>query len=488
MQIHDVVGEQVSEEPEVSSALDHEPASPEEPPALQVPEAVTRPEPVTLHGIAPLRGKPAQVFASALPRDVEILSPRQSSLPLRPVMVFGPAVVPAPEVKAPVAPSIPEKPVPEKLAAEKQEPRAPLPRRKPEVRVLSLPVKAEPKPAQPTPKPEIRPIAAKPVEPKPVEAKPVEAAKVEIPKPVEAKPLEAKPAVAKAKEPPKAEPQKQAIQKEAVKEAVKKDEPRKPAPAPAPQDAAAPAEPAYRPAPINPAPPIPDLLGLPTLSLENQGSAWSRIPVMLRVGIAAAVLAAAGAGVLLTSHGSGATNPKGSKPAPQAVVEAGPALATTAGWIQDWFTDPRGAKNARHVDVLRGSLTARDYRLEMEGQIDQGAIGWVFRANNKSFYAEKVAVIKPGLEPGIALVRIAVIDGQEVMREQLPLSLKVHLDTQYKIRVDAVGHRFTTWVQDQQVDDWNDSRIEAGGVGLYYDSGDSAHLKGTLNVIPLKEK
>ena len=209
---------------------------------------------------------------------------------------------------------------------------------------------------------------------------------------------------------------------------------------------------------------------------------------MFRIGIVAAVLAAAGAGIFLTSRGSGATTTKTGKPAPQTVVEAGPALATTAGWAQDWFTDPKGSKSARHVDVLRGSLALRDYRLEMEGQIDQGAIGWAFRANNKSFYAEKIAVIKPGLDPTLALVRITVIDGQEVNREQLPLPLKAHLDTLYKIRVDAVGHRFLTYVQDQQVDDWTDSRIDAGGAGLYYDGGDSAHLKGTLNVIPLKEK
>ena len=212
--------------------------------------------------------------------------------------------------------------------------------------------------------------------------------------------------------------------------------------------------------------------------------------MMMRIGIIAAVLAAAIGGIVLTSNGSGSTSTSNAKPTPNrpTVVEAGPALATNAGWVQDWFTDPRGSKLSRHVDVLRGSLALRDYRLEMEGQIDQGAIGWVFRANNKSFYAEKVAIVTPGLEPTIALVRIAVVDGKEVSREQVPLPLKVHLDTLYKIRVDAVGHRFTTWVQDQQVDEWNDSRIEAGGVGLYYDGGESAHLKGTLNVIPLKEK
>ncbi|HEY4361843.1 MAG TPA: hypothetical protein VGN17_12770 [Bryobacteraceae bacterium] len=443
-------------------------------PEQPIPAAITRPEPVTLHGIAPSKGKPMQVFASALPRDVEIQSPRQNTLPLRPVMVLGPAA-PAAEAKAPSAvPEKPEAPKPElpKPEPQKQEPRVALGKRKPEVRVLSLPVKAEPKTPAPTPvkvaeaKPEIK------AEPKPeikAEPKPVEAAK----------------SAAKLKEPPKEAASKPPVAKEpAPKEAAKdakKEDSRKPA-APTHEDAP------YRPAPLNAAPPIPDLLGLPTLSLENQGNVWTRLPVMFRVGIAAAILAAGGAGIFLTSRGSSATTAKGAKPAPQAVVEAGPALASTAGWAQDWFADPKGSKTARHVDVLRGSLALRDYRLEMEGQIDQGGIGWVFRANNKSFYAEKIAVVKPGLEPTLALVRIAVVDGQEVMREQLPLPLKAHLDTQYKIRVDAVGHRFVTYVQDQQVDDWTDTRIDAGGAGLYYDGGDSAHLKGTLNVIPLKEK
>lgn len=211
---------------------------------------------------------------------------------------------------------------------------------------------------------------------------------------------------------------------------------------------------------------------------------------MVRLALAAAVLAAAGAGIFLTSRGSGASRTAAfGAPKEPSVVEAGPALATNAGWITDWFSDSARAKQSRHVDVLRGSLTLRDYRIQFEGQIDQGAIGWVFRANGgKNFYAEKVAIVKPGLDPDIALVRFAVIDGKEQPRQQVPLPLKVHLDTLYKIRLDAVGNRFTTWVQDQQVDQWTDNRIEAGGVGLYYDAGESARLKGTLNVIPLQQR
>jgi len=443
--------------PAASEAEPTEP-TPAETASRPIPEAVTRPEPVTLHGIAPSRGKSLQVFASALAREAEIQSPRQNSLPLRPVMVLGPVDSSAAETL--------EKSAPEKATAEKQDPRNLNPKRKSDVRVLSLPTKTPAKVENP------KPALVKSSEPKPVEAASAEpkpaTAKAAEPKPVESKPAESK----SANEKP-AEPQ---------KPPSKKDDVRKPA-ALAPELAPV-AEAPHHPAPINPAPPIPDLLGLPTLSLENP-SFWSRIPTAVRLGIIAAVIAAGGAGVFLTSRGSGAMPGKTTQ---EVVVEDGPPLATTAGWIQDWFTDPKGSKVARHVDVLRGSLAMHDYRVELEGQIDRGAIGWVFRANNKNFYAEKIALVTPGLDPAIALVHIAVVDGQEVVREEHPLKLKVHVDTQYKIRLDVVGHRFTTWVQDQQVDEWNDARIDAGGVGLYYDAGDSAHLKGSLNVVPLKIK
>jgi hypothetical protein len=133
-------------------------------------------------------------------------------------------------------------------------------------------------------------------------------------------------------------------------------------------------------------------------------------------------------------------------------------------------------------------LTQRDYRLVFEGQIESGALGWVFRAAEKSFYVEKIQVVTPGREPVVALVRFAVINGQEQPRVQVPLSIHAHLDTMYKVRMDVVGDRFTTWVQDEKVDQWTDGQLPAGGVGLYYDSGDSAKLRDTLNVIPVRRK
>jgi hypothetical protein len=416
-------------------------ASDTSPPAALTPAAVTKPAPVTLHGLAPARGKPVQAFTSAVFRTSEVQVPRETGLPLRPTMLLGP--VPKP-TSAPPAPSgNAEKPSgkPAITVPEKRESRPMEVKNRSEVRILPVRVKEEAPSRQKDP------------------VRQAEPAKPEL-----------------AKDPPAAAALKQgpADKPKAAPPAVE-FRPAAPVPAEASPRVAIPQ-------------PEPDLLGLPKLSFQNSESFWSRLPVAVRIGAVAAVLALIVGGVILTSRGSGSA--KTAAPAvhePQ-WVEAGSAIANTAGWAQDWFADRVGSRQGRHVDVLRGSLPLRDYRLVFEGQIEQNALGWVFRANDKSFYVEKIQVVTPGREPVVALVRFAVINGQEQPRTQVPLAIKAHLDTMYKVRMDVTGNRFTTWIQDEQVDQWSDGQIGAGGVGLYYDSGDSAKLKDSLNVIPLTQK
>jgi hypothetical protein len=451
-------------------------AEPEAPiPAAPVPPTITKPVPVTLHGLAPGRGKPVQVFTSAVSRSGDIQVPRETGLPLRPTMVWGlapklnngstnaptnvPTNAPA-NVSASAPASVPlgndekaaaNRPIKSIPVPEKRDPRpTEIKPRRSEVRILPVQVKQDAPQRQKEPVSPTEP-AGKPERPKDVapatkemalKGTPAEKPKAAAP-PVEIRPAAPVPAAAKT-------------------------------PLATPRPSAPPEE--------------PDLLGLPKLSFQHSESFWTRLPIAVRIGAIAAVLALVVGGVVLTSRGSGA--PKSTVPAenePQ-MVEAGSALANTAGWMQDWFADGTGSRQGRHVDVLRGSLTLRDYRLLFEGEIEHGALGWVFRANGKSFYVEKIQVVTPGLEPVMALVHFAVINGQEQPRSQVPLPIQAHLDTAYKVRMDAVGNRFTTWVQDQKVDQWTDSQIDAGGVGLYYDSGDSAKLRDTLNVIPLKQK
>src|SRR5262249_54674710 len=130
------------------------------------------------------------------------------------------------------------------------------------------------------------------------------------------------------------------------------------------------------------------------------------------------------------------------------IVEAGPALpAVDSGWITDWGAEP-GVRRAREISVLRPSMNLTDYRVTFQAQIESKALGWVYRAKDgKNYYVNRIEVVKPGLDPTVALVRFAVINGEEQPRAQFPLSISVHVDTLYRIRFDAVGEKFTTYVQ-----------------------------------------
>jgi hypothetical protein len=203
-----------------------------------------------------------------------------------------------------------------------------------------------------------------------------------------------------------------------------------------------------------------------------------------KIGLAAAVVVViSGIGYAVTSGGHTAAP---AKPAQKEMMVAPGLPIPDAGWIADWSPD---SARGRRISMLRGSLPLSDYRIEFQAQIESKALGWVFRGQNpKNFYVTKLEVIKPGLEPTVALVHLAIINGREQDRVQVPLPLPVRVDTTYKVRFEAVGTRFTTWVQDQKIDEWNDSRIASGGAGIYSERGESSTLQGVFNVMQLVVK
>jgi hypothetical protein len=409
-------------------------------PAQPVPDAVTKPLPLVLHVATPSKGKPAQIFSSAL-NAVDVQVPRSTSLPLRPVMTIGPA--PAKEIEKPVEKKVPERPAPPAVKANvkndakndaKIEPKKPV--------VAPAPVRPDPRLVNAKlrrPTPEVQP-AVKAPEPEPVKvAAPglKQVAKTEIPN---------------APKPPAKTPE--------VREDVKTKEEPKPGPAFSYGSSD---------------------LGLPHLSMQPSPGFLGRLPVVAKIGIAVALLAGVGSVIAFSSKSGGAAVSS----APGTIVAGTTLPVGEAGWITDWGADT-GVRRTRQISILRSSQTLTDYRIQMQGQIETKAIGWVFRAADpKNFYVTKLEIIKPGLEPSVAVVRFAVINGEEQAHAQLPLPMKVRRDTMYKIRFDAVGGHFTTYVQDQKVDDWTDSQIKSGGVGLYSERGEVMTLKGGMSVVPL---
>ena len=175
-----------------------------------------------------------------------------------------------------------------------------------------------------------------------------------------------------------------------------------------------------------------------------------------------------GGGSAVTADGSVRVSP---------LMPVGPA-----GWtaVSEW---------PRRISLLRGYGDLADFRMEFEGTIEDKALGWVFRASDaRNYYAMKLEIVTPGRDPVVVLKRFAVINGQDQEVVQVPLAATTRLDTLYKIRVDALGDQVTTWVQDRKVDQWKDSRLSKGAVGLYNDRLERGAVKGEVKVSHLERK
>src|SRR5262249_38604382 len=180
-------------------------------------------------------------------------------------------------------------------------------------------------------------------------------------------------------------------------------------------------------------------------------------------------VAAIGSVIFFSMRGA---KPMDTKPAVAAlpdIIQAGPPVG--GKWIEDWADSKRGRK----ISVLSGSMPLTDFRAEFLAQIESKSVGWVYRGlNPRNFYVAKIETLKAGLEPTVALVHFAVIDGRDQSRVERPLPMPVRVDTVYKVKFEAVGNKFTTWIQDQKVDEWTDNRLGSGGVGLFFDKGETA--------------
>lgn len=420
-----------------------EPSAPPAPaigpePSVSVPERATQPLPLTLHGLPPGRGKRAQIFMSALRPELETQIPSTGTFPLRPVMLFGPTAGAAPShsaSQAHTASQASSATPSDEVAAPPRESRSTTaePRKTEERAAIrnSAAVKPEPR-QQPKPDTNLEPKAEQPPEPKLSLVKPSQPRSPEL-----------------------------------LGDAMLGMN--------------------VLPSPARPAAASVDL-GLPTLQMDPGGK--SRMPAPAVLVVVLVVVAAIGAGV----YKLGGQSAKQAPAAPAApvtdVVETGAPLAVAeAGWIEDWAPQPPNPKVMRVLSILRGSLPLSDYRMEFEAQIEAKALGWVFRAlNQNNYYVTKLEVVKPGIEPAVDVVHFAMIDGVEQTRSRAPLPIKVRVDTSYKVRFEALGDRFTTYIQGQKVDEWTDNRIGRGGVGLYRERGESALLKGTVRMTLIAQK
>lgn len=198
---------------------------------------------------------------------------------------------------------------------------------------------------------------------------------------------------------------------------------------------------------------------------------WAKLGLPAKIGLIA-VLLAVFAGVFYFLSQNSAAKAKALAPAgPQFVP-----LSGAGGWNNKWAGE--NAKPAgRSISAFRPSQTLANYRIEFEGQIESKALGWVFRAQDpKNYYAYKLEIIKPGLDQLVALSRIAVVNGIEGQRHYTPLKAPVRPGHTFRVRMEARGSEFTTWIGDELVEAWQDDRLRTGAVGLLQDKDERAQL------------
>jgi hypothetical protein len=88
----------------------------------------------------------------------------------------------------------------------------------------------------------------------------------------------------------------------------------------------------------------------------------------------------------------------------------------------------------------------------------------------------KLSVTEPGPRPLVSVVRYPVLGGKKGKKVQIPLPIMMHNNTPYRVALDVKGNRYRTYIEDQEVDSWNDDRLMAGGVGFFSETGEHARL------------
>ena len=143
-----------------------------------------------------------------------------------------------------------------------------------------------------------------------------------------------------------------------------------------------------------------------------------------------------------------------------------------------WSYDAAGFVRPGPLAIFKPTIELADYHFEFLGEIDQKALGWVFRAQDmNNYYAMKFVVVKPGPLPLVDMVRYAVINGKEGPRVVKPLPITVRPDMLYRVLVDVRGADFTVIAQGQVVDFWTDRRLPHGGVGFFSSRGERSRLR-----------
>jgi hypothetical protein len=154
------------------------------------------------------------------------------------------------------------------------------------------------------------------------------------------------------------------------------------------------------------------------------------------------------------------------------------AWAGPGDWARSWTYDEAGFLVPGALGLYSPTLPLADYTFEFLGHIERRSLNWVIRARDtRNYYAMRLVISSQGPMPKASIVRYTVIDGKEGPATTLPLPMAVNPNLLFRIRVDAKGSAFTTWMSGQVVDNFTDTRLARGGIGFFSPKGDQSRLR-----------
>lgn len=154
----------------------------------------------------------------------------------------------------------------------------------------------------------------------------------------------------------------------------------------------------------------------------------------------------------------------------------GSGLGRWVGGAEDWRLDAAGVRPAS-LALFGPSLGMRDYEVEFLAKIEHCGIRWVFRAADLNNYQMvSISLVDEGRTHALELTRRAVIAGVADTPVTVALPVAVRSKASFRVQTNVSGADFTVAVEGQTVDAWNDSRLQAGGIGFLAEQEDRARL------------
>lgn len=143
-----------------------------------------------------------------------------------------------------------------------------------------------------------------------------------------------------------------------------------------------------------------------------------------------------------------------------------------------WAYDSMGFVKPGNLAIFRPTLQAADYEVDFEGNVEQRALGFVFRATDaKNYQAVKFLIAKTGPFPEMVIVRYAVINGRESPKKETPVPAAAGGETFFDVHMSVRGNDFTLMVQNKVADCWSDGRLRTGGIGFFCGKGETARVR-----------